>query len=66
MCELELVLVREHELTLPPSTYPWDASRRRDELYRGAFALAHARWELGQALLWRWVWLALTLGRWRR
>ena len=23
MCELELVLIGDHELTLPPSTYPW-------------------------------------------
>ena len=66
MCELELVLIREHELTLPPSTYPWDEYRRQDELYRGALSLAHARWELLQALFWRWVWLVLTLGRWRR
>ena len=66
MCELELVLVREHELTLPPSTYPWDEDRRRDELYRGVLSLAHARWELVQALLWRWARLVLTLGLWRR
>ncbi|MXZ47564.1 MAG: hypothetical protein F4Z08_11400 [Chloroflexi bacterium] len=66
MLELELVLVGEHELTLPPSTYPWDESRRRDELRRVRFALVSARWELAQALLWRWVRLAFTLGRWRR
>ena len=66
MLELELVLINEHELTLPPSTYPWDESRRRDELRRVRFALVSSRWELAQALLWRWVRLALTLGRWRR
>ena len=66
MLELERVLVGEHELTLPPSTYPWDESRRRDELRRVRFALVSARWELAQALLWRWVRLAFTLGRWRR
>ncbi len=66
MLESERVLVGEHELALPPSTYPWDESRRRDELYRGKFSLVSARWELAQALLWRWVRLALTLGRWRR
>ena len=66
MLELETVLIRDHELTLPPSTYPWDESRRRDELRRVKFTLVSARWELAQALFWRWVRLALTLGRWRR
>ena len=66
MLELEPVLVGQHELTLPPSTYPWDEDRRRDELLWGKFALVSARWELAQALFWRWVRLALTLGRWRR
>lgn len=66
MCELELVLVGEHELTLPPATYQWDEDRRWDELNRLRLSLVSARWELAQALLWRWVWLVLTLGRWRR
>ena len=66
MCELELVIIGDHELTLPPSTYPWDESRRRDELFWGKASLAHARWELVQALSWRWVRLVLTLGRWRK
>ena len=66
MCELELVLIGDHELTLPPSTYRWDESRRRDELYWGKASLAHARWELVQALFWRWVRRVLTVGLWRR
>ena len=66
MLELERVLISDHELTLPPSTYPWDESRRRDELRRLKFALVSARRELAQALFWRWMRLALTLGRWRR
>lgn len=66
MCELEIVLVGEHELTLPPATYPWDEDRRWDELNRLKLSLVSARWELAQALLWRWVRLALTLGLWRR
>ncbi len=65
MLELERVLISDHELTLPPSTYPWDESRRRDELRRVKFTLVSARRELAQALFWRWVRLALTLGRWR-
>ncbi|MCY3654991.1 MAG: hypothetical protein OXG95_00025 [Chloroflexi bacterium] len=66
MLELERVLISDHELTLPPSTYPWDESRHRDELRRVKFALVSARRELAHALFWRWVRLALTLGRWRR
>ena len=65
MLELELVLIGDYELALPPATYPWDESRRRDELRRVRFALVSARRELAQALFWRWVRLALTLGRWR-
>ena len=66
MCELELLIIGDHELTLPPSTYPWDESRRRDELLRAKVSLIGARWELAHALFWRWVRRALTLGRWRR
>ena len=66
MCELELVLIGEHELTFPPSTYPWDEDRRRDELFWRKFVLVSARWELAQALFWRWVWRVLTFGLWRR
>ena len=65
-CELELLLIGDHELTLPPSTYPWDESRRRDELYWGRASLAHARWESVQALFWRWVRRVLMVGLWRR
>ena len=65
MCELELLIIGDHELTLPPWTYPWDESRRRDELYWVKASLAHARWELVQALFWRWVRRVLTLGLWR-
>ena len=66
MCELELVLIGDHELTLPPSTLRWDEDRRHDELLRGKLSLVAARWELAHALFWRWVRRVLTLGRWRR
>ncbi len=65
MCQLELVLIGEHELTFPPSTYPWDEDRRRDELFRRKFVLVSARWELVQALLWSLVSRVLTFGFWR-
>ena len=66
MCELELLLIGDHELTLPPSKYPWDESRRHDELFRRNFVLVSARWELVQALFWSWVWRVLTLRLWWR
>ena len=66
MCELEIILIGDHELTLPPSTYRWDESRRSDEVLRAKVSLIGARWELTHALFWRWVRLVLTLGRWRR
>ena len=66
MCELQLLIIGDHELTMPPSTYPWDESRRHDELYWVKASLAHARWALVQALFWRWVRRVLTLGLWWR
>ena len=30
--ELELALIEDHHLTLPPATYPWDALTRRNEV----------------------------------
>ncbi len=65
MCELGIILIGDHELTLPPSTYRWDEPRRQDELLRAKVSLIGARWELAHALLWRGVRLVLTLGRWR-
>ena len=32
--ELEIALIREHGLTLPPARHPWDSYQRRDELDR--------------------------------
>ena len=63
---VEVVLVGEHESTLPPGDVP---VRRGPPLGRAepvGPSLVSARWELAQALLSRWVWLVLTLGRWRR
>ena len=56
-----------HDATSRPKRmlYSYEA-RCRDELRRRKFALASARWELAHALFWRWMRLALTLGRWRR
>ncbi len=53
MCELALVLIGEHELTLPPETYPWDTFRRERELWEQQQSLRDARWERRRALCWR-------------
>ena len=66
MCELEITLIGDHELTLPPAVYPWDRFDRRDEVWRREQSLADARAERRRALRWRWVRRILTLGLWRR
>ena len=65
MCELELVLVGEYELTLPPDTYPWDTFRLKRERDRCERSLRDARWELARAHCWRFLRRLLTLGLWR-
>lgn len=62
MRELELVLIGEHELTLPPAVYPWDRADRRNELWRRRQALADARAERKRALWRRRALRLLTLG----
>ena len=65
MGELELVLVGEYELTLPPDTYPWDTFRLREERQRRERSLRRARRELVRAHCWRFLRRLLTLGLWR-
>lgn len=64
--ELEVRLVGEHELTLPPAVYPWDRADRRDEVWRRKQSLADLRVERNRAVLRRWVRRLLTLGLWWR
>lgn len=64
MRELELVLIGEHELTLPPAVYPWDRADRRSELWRRRQALGDVRAERRRAVMLRWLRRALTLGLW--
>ena len=65
MLELEIELIGDHELTLPPRTYPWDGSDRRDEVWRRTQALERARVERARAQIRRWTRRVLTLGLWR-
>ena len=64
--ELEVVLVEEHALTLPPATYPWTRFERRDEVRRKQRVLENMREARRRALLLRWLRRLLTLGLWWR
>ena len=66
MVEVEIRLVGDHELTLPPAVYPWDRADRRDEVWRRKQSLEDLRVERNRALLWRWVRRLLTQGLWWR
>ena len=66
MVEVELRLIGDHELTLPPAVYPWDRADRRDEVWRRKQSLIDLRVERRRAVLWRWVRRLLTLGLWRK
>ena len=62
--ELALVLIRDHELTLPPASYPWDQFDRRDEVWGLERALVDLRGERRRAVLLLWLRRVLTLGIW--
>ena len=65
LLELELELVGKHEMTLPPSTYPWDWSGRRDEEWKQTGRLEMVRARLVGMRFRRRLRRVLTLGRWR-
>ena len=48
--ELEIAIIEEHELTLPPAKYPWDWSDHRDHLWRRKKLLWETRTERRWAL----------------
>ena len=59
--ELEIALIQEHELTLPPATYPWDRGDRRQEARRRTGYLDDLRVARDRLKLRR----LLTFGLWR-
>ena len=65
LLELELELIGKHEMTLPPSAYPWDWSGRRDEEWRRTGRLERVRARLVVMRFRRRLRRVLTLGRWR-
>ncbi len=62
LLELELVLVGEHGLTVPPADRPWDGLRRQTELRVTREALVRVRRQRRWAWLRHWVLRLLTLG----
>ena len=65
MLELELVIVGEHGLTLPPASFPWDEFDRRDKVWELTQDLKRVRAERNRALLRRWLRRIFTCGLWR-
>ena len=64
--ELEIALVGEHGLTMPPDTDPWDSLSRRTQVRWRTQTLERVRGERVRALVRRWVRRILTLGLWRK
>ena len=65
MLTLEIALIEEHGLTLPPASYPWDQFDRRDQAWRRRQSLGDARVERNRALLRLWLRRILSCGLWR-
>ena len=63
--ELEIALVGEHGLTMPPDTDPWDSLSRRTQVRWRTQTLERVHRERVLAQWRRWVRRILTLGLWR-
>ena len=64
--ELEVEMLRDFRLTLPPETHPMDDESRADHVRWRRDALAEARRELGLARRMQLLRRVLTLGLWRK
>ena len=62
---LEVEMLRDWQLTLPPETHPLDESRRKDHVRWREEALAEARRELSRAKRMRLLRRVVSLGLWR-
>ena len=62
--ELEIALIRDHELALPPERYRWDGFARRAQLRWRERTLRRVRGERRRAQWRRWLRRLLTLGLW--
>ena len=63
--ELEVVLVGEHELTMPPDTDPWDSLSRRTQVRWRMETIERLQEERARVRVRRWIRRVLTLGLWR-
>ena len=63
--ELEVLLIEEHGLALPPESEPLQGLARDDRLRRSREALEHARRQRATAERWARLRNVLTLGLWR-
>ena len=63
--ELEIALIDEYGMTLPPATHPWDQFQKRDELQRRVKAMEESQSEWGRLQLMQWLRRVLTFGLWR-
>ena len=63
---LEIDLIGEHELTLPPDTDPWDSLGRRTQVRWRTRTLERVGREKVRAQVRRWLRRVLTLGLWRK
>ena len=63
--ELEIALVGEHELTMPPDTDPWDSLSRRTQVRWRTQTLERVRRERVLAQIRRWIRRVLTFNLWR-
>jgi len=64
MRELEVALIGEHGLTLPPNVDPWDSITMKNRLWGRRVELDRVRRERARAQRRRWLRRALTLGLW--
>lgn len=62
--ELEVALIEEHGLTLPPARYPWSWYDRREQLWNRRQLQALNRKKRGRLVRRKWLLRLLTLGFW--
>ena len=63
--ELEIALIDEYGMTLPPATHPWDQFQKRDELQRRVKSMEESQSEWGRLQLMQWLRRLLTFGLWQ-
>ena len=65
MLHLEIAIIEEHELTLPPASHPWGWEDRQEQARRRRRRLGDAEVDRNRALLRLWLRRVLTFGIWR-